>query len=1187
MRSPTQHTIRARLVRLSIAVLGVSLLSAAGASPAFAGAWWRVSSRAAPTFLAHGGKATIVVGATNVGDGAVNATTTPVTIEDTLPPNLEATEIRGEPAFNKEASHLMTCELSTLTCTSKPETLPAFERLEVIITVNVKPDASTGEKNQVNVHGGEQEGAPGQAVPGASHSQSLTVNDQPTVFGVEEDGYALTPEEEGGALDTQAGSHPFQLTTTLNLDQTLESNPRSGPTESAPELPRNLSFNLPPGLIGDPRAVTACATLDFLAIGEAATNACKPESAIGVVVVTLDEPNHFGDITRAVPLWNLEPAQGEPARFGFEVIKVPVVLDTSVRSGGDYGVNVDVSNAPESAQILASEVTIWGVPGEASHDQSRGWACLLGGVYFNHEVPCEPPSPRSTAAFLALPTSCTGPVRTSVEGQSWPVKTLASEPGEIFSLRGSSTEDELPGFEGCASLPFKPSIGTEPVQEAEDGHPESKTTAANTPTGLKVDVHVPQQSTLEAGGLAEADVQATTVSLPEGMSLNPAAADGLQACNEQQMGFEGQAGEDPFSPGAPQPLKFSTAPASCPDASKVGGVDIKTPLLEHELQGAVYLAEPAPQGEAHKNPFNSLLALYLVAEDPASGIRVKLAGETKLNQSTGQVTSTFLNTPQVPFEDLQLQLFGGPRGSVSTPPLCGAYTTKASFTPWSGSQQFTASSEPSTFDITSGASGGSCSDPLPFAPSFQAGSTNLQAGAFSPFSLTIARPDGDQPLQGLSMSLPPGVAALLSTVTPCPEPPAGQEWACGAESLIGHSTASSGLGPDPVTLGGQAFLTVGYDGAPFGLLVVTPAVAGPFDLGNVDVRSRINVNPNTAAVTITSDPFPTFVKGVPVALKQINVTVDRPNFEFNPTNCDPMRIEGTLTSAQNASEAVSSPFQVDNCQTLPFAPKLTAVAGGRGSKANGTSLAVTVTSGGVGPSGVAQAGIAKVDLALPVALSSRLSTLQKACTEAVFDANPASCNEDSAIGYATIHTPVLSNPLSGPAYLVSHGGAAFPDVEFVLQGEGITLVLDGKTDIKAGVTYSRFESAPDAPFTVFETVLPAGPHGVLTANVPEREEYSLCKASLAMPTEITGQNGAILNQTTNIAVTGCAGVKDSRAVKLTRAQLLAKALKACKKYKKKARRAACEKQARKRYRATKAAHKTAAHKATSAVSAGK
>jgi hypothetical protein len=279
-----------------------------------------------------------------------------------------------------------------------------------------------------------------------------------------------------------------------------------------------------------------------------------------------------------------------------------------------------------------------------------------------------------------------------------------------------------------------------------------------------------------------------------------------------------------------------------------------------------------------------------------------------------------------------------------------------------------------------------------------------------------------------------------------------------------------------------------------------------------------------------------------------------------------MSITGTLTGAQGASAAVSSPFQVANCASLPFGPKLAATVGGQASKANGASLRVTVTSAGLG-----QANIAKVFLTLPKALPSRLTTIQKACVDATFNANPASCNEGSLIGKATIHTPVLKNPLSGPAYLVSHGGAAFPDVEFVLQGEGITLVLDGKTQIKNGITYSRFESAPDAPFSTFETDLPTGPHSALTANVAEKEHYSLCRSKLVMPTEITGQNGAVIKQETKIGIAGC--VKGITNKKLTRAQKLKKALKACHKKKNKHKRVACEKQARKKFGPKKSKHK--------------
>ena len=598
---------------------------------------------------------------------------------------------------------------------------------------------------------------------------------------------------------------------------------------------------------------------------------------------------------------------------------------------------------------------------------------------------------------------------------------------------------------------------------------------------------------------------------------------------------------------------------------------IKTPLLSHELEGSVYLAEPAPNGEAVKNPFNSLIALYIVAEDPVSGVRVKLAGEGQLNEANQQISTTFKNTPQVPFEDLKLQLFGGPKASVSTPPYCGEYKTTAAFTPWSGTPTVNLTSPGEEFAVGSGSGGSGCpSDSLPFTPGFSAQSTSAQAAGVTSFVLELSRPDGDQALSTLSMHLPEGVAALLSTVEVCDEAQAAAS-ACPPGSLVGEATAVAGLGPEPyVQHGGKVYITGPDDGAPFGLEIVTPAVAGPFNLGTVTVRSKLYINPENASVTIVSDPLPTHLRGIPLQLKRVLVNVNRPDFEFNPTDCNQMSIEGTIGGAEGASASVSSPFRVENCASLPFAPALTASVAGHASKADGTTFTVKVSSKGLG-----QANIQKVDLQLPKQLPSRLPTIQKACQASVFEANPAACDEGSLIGTATIHTPVLKNPLSGPAYLVSHGNAAFPDVEFVLQGEGIKLVLDGKTQIKDGVTYSKFESAPDAPFTTFETALPAGPHSALTANVAERKHFDLCGETLEMPTTITGQNGAVIERDTKIAVQGCGAVKASRAKKLTNAQRRAKALAACRKRYKHAKhqRAACERLARLHYSLGKTMHK--------------
>jgi hypothetical protein len=655
------------------------------------------------------------------------------------------------------------------------------------------------------------------------------------------------------------------------------------------------------------------------------------------------------------------------------------------------------------------------------------------------------------------------------------------------------------------------------------------------------------------------------------MQANPGAANGLTVCSAAGVGFDGAVEAEQL-----ENDHFNANLAICPEAAKIGTVNIKTPLLENELQGSVYLAEQ------NTNPFASPLVLYILAEDPVSGTRVKLAGEVAINPQTGQLVSVFKNTPPLPFEKLKLHLFDGERASQSTPAFCRSYETKASFEPTTGEASV---QRTSSFQTTPNADGQPCpaTGPLPFAPSFQAGSTSTQAAAFSPFTLTLGVPDGDAALKTIAMQLPPGLAAVLASVTPCPEPQAA-EGTCGPESLIGHSTASAGLGSQPYTLPGEVFLTGPYDGAPFGLSAVTQAKAGPFDLGEIVVRSTISINPETAAATIDTEAskffplkvtegeqtsfegLPQLVKGTPAQIKQLNVSVDRPGFEFNPSNCNPMAITGTLTGYEGTTEPVSYPFQATNCATLPFAPKLTASVVGQGSKQNGTTFSVTVESPGLG-----QANIHKVDLTIPSVLPSRLTTIQKACLAAVFEANPASCDEGSLIGEGVVHTPVFNNPLRGPAYLVSHGGAEFPDVEFVLQGEGVKVVLDGKTYIHAGVTYSKFESSPDAPFTKFETIFPAGPHSALTPSVPENENFNLCRQSITLPTEITGQNGAFIKQITPVTITGCKGVA---GFKVTKAQLLAKALKACKKDRNKGKRVACDKAARKKYGA-KAAKKSA------------
>jgi hypothetical protein len=1137
MSSPIMRTPRIMLVLVTLAVTAL-----AAAAPAFAEgptfAHWHLEGSAAPRNLplAHegvAGEGQIIVTASNLGDADMHGETSTITIKDTLPKGVEASAVPvlQSNTFSASKARVELCaplsgEHREISCTYKSELSP-YEQLELVINVNVTAEAAFNPINTATVEGG------GAASPNPLQ-QPLEINGAETHFGVE--AYEQTPETEEFGTDTQAGSHPFQLTTTLDLNEVTGLEPPAGGVGKdvlqrlSPAPPRDFSFKLPAGMIGDVNAAPTCSDIDFGAEEEEGIDACPNEDAVGVAAVTYVDPtNHTGQLeTRVVPVFNLSPSPGEPARFGFSVIHVPVVLDTSVRTGEDYGVTVSVHNASQAVQVLTSKVTFWGMPGDKRHNESRGWSCLNFGLakYREVEEPCNANyAPTELIPFLTLPTKCQS-LATPMTGLAWDGEQLETPDG---SKEVPETSAPL-SSEHCASLPFGPIAEVIPDQQS-----------ASTPTGLTVKVKSPQTTTLEPiydQGTAEADVGETNLVLPLGMMASSGAANGLETCSVGAAGFThgGEGDKEAVLESDLNVQSFTPVAASCPESAKVGTVDIRSPDLKEDLTGGLYLAAQ------DTDPFAMPLAFYIIAKEKTSEVLVKLVGEVHINPETGQLSSDFRDTPQAPFEELTLHLWDGGRASQATPATCGTYVSKATFTNSSNGAQVV--SEPS-FAITSGPHGSPCPNATPsLETGFHAASTNAQAGAYSPFKLTIERPDGNAALKTISMTLPQGLAAKLQSVPLCPEPQAS-EGNCPEASLIGKSMASSGLGETPYRLPGKVYLTGPYKTAsgtaPFGLSSVTEATAGPFHLGKDVVRSGITVNELTAAATIntaasqffafeptpgeqaTAEGLPESIKGIPSQIKKLEVEIERPEFEFNPTNCEPQAVTGQITGYNGAAaQNVSSPFKISNCAGLPFAPKLTATVSGPGSKVNGTAFAVTVESPGLG-----QANIHKVDLTIPAVLPSRLTTIQKACLEAVFNANPASCDEGSVIGEGTVYTPVFKNPLKGPAYLVSHGNAAFPDVEFVLQGEGITLILDGKTDIKKGVTYSRFETSPDAPFTKFVSTFPAGPHSALTANVPESEDFNLCAHAkeLVIPTEMTAQNGAFIPQQTQPQLTGCgAGV---------------------------------------------------------------
>jgi hypothetical protein len=970
------------------------------------------------------------------------------------------------------------------------------------ITVDVQPGAAEVETNRATVAGG---GAP----TSASASSSVTVSAAKPSFGLASwDGWFSKAD---GELDTQAGSHPYQATFSFDLSTIFDE--AIGQLAIPGVGAKTVEVELPPGFVGDPTAVPQCPREQFEA------EKCSLESVIGTTTAYFTTLPGLG-----VQVFNLVPPPGVPAEFGFSLQGLNTYLDASVRSGSDYGISEHSSDIAQRA--IDHVVTIlWGDPGDVSHDRWRNGAvggCSLSEIEEVGEKYCAPIVTAVNKPFLTLPTGCGVQLPFTIKATSW-----TGEAAErTFYMHDGNGEPSV--LSGCGNLGFGPTFSASP-----------DTANADTPAGLTVDVKPPLGGIDNVEGLSTADIKDTTVTLPEGVVINPGQAAGLQACLPGQDGLTTEAerahGEE------------NDGPPSCPNASKVGTVRAKTPLLEgsgeKELEGSVYVMQSNPPD------------LKLLAAFSADGVNIKLVLNVELNGQTGQITTRVVNVPEFPVSDFKLSFSGGAQAALDTPTQCGAYVASSDFTPWSTplGADFTPTA---AFDIVAGPGGGACpSSPLPFAPELIAGATTDQAGGYTGFSMLLRRGDGQQRIEKLRFKIPEGLSGMISHVPLCGEPQAAQG-TCPAVSQIGHATVASGPGPYPLVIPqpgepeAPIYLTGPYGDAPFGLAIVTPVLAGPFNLGTIVTRAKIEVDPHTAQITVTTDPLPQIVDGVPTDLRVVDAVIDRPGFMFNPTNCSPQAFSGTATSAQGAQAGISSPFGVGSCQSLKFAPKFAVSSSGKTSKANGASLTAKLSYPNA-PQGT-QANITRVKVDLPKQLPSRLTTLQKACTSAQFEANPADCPAASKIGMATVTTSLLPVPLVGPAIFVSHGGEAFPSLTMVLQGDNVTVDLVGTTFIShAGITSTTFKTVPDVPFNTFTLTLPQGKYSALAAN------GNLCTSKLAMPTEFLAQNGLKINQSTKIAVTGCAKKKT-----LTRAQKLAVALKVCQK-KAKGKRAGCRAAARK------------------------
>ena len=1131
------------LVLLLTAVAVVSMLACSNVLASAAPAWhiYAVSK----TTTSPGDKQQYDV---QIYNGGTAPTSEPYTVKISLPPGMSAidagSDLLGFPTFGWSCSGpegAAVAEATLVTCTSSVELEGASEDFNVpgphplgtesvfVLHAAVDPEASGVLTSTFEVTGG------GASTP-AQTSNSTPVIAAPLGFGVGAFETRMTQNALGDPF-TQAGGHPYAITTAIDFNSIADPNPLKGQPWPV-EPTKDVVVDLPPGFAGNPTALPRCSIAELEnSHVSSAVPLCAPATQVGTIAVRLNG-GRFGAVVSA-PVFNLVPPPEVPARFGFNVLGTIVVLDAKVRSDGDYGVSVASHDLPEGFPVVGSSVTFWGIPADPSHDAERSCANPEN-IHFG----CSAGVPAT--AFLREPTACSALGLTlGLHVDSWLAPgrlNINGEPdlGDTRWKNASDSNHQLPGYPwpssqwgpevgvtGCERVPFTPTLTTKPTAPAQ----------ANSPSGLTVDLSLPQSDDPNAVG--EADLKKTIVTLPPGLRLSPSSAGDLVACSPAQIGL--------FGTGFPEPnrIHFNTAEPSCPENSKLGTLSIETPLLEKPLTGSLYLATP------HENPFGSLMAIYLVAKGP--GVIVKLPGHVDLDPSTGQITTTFDDTPQLPFSNLHLELKSGPRAALVLPARCGTYTTHAVLTSWSGKTVASASN----FTVSEGPGGTPC-PPGPFAPSFTAGTTNGLAGGFSPFTLQLQRSDGEEELGALStLSMPPGLLADVASVTArCTDAQASAA-ACPAASHIGTVTVGAGPGSNPFYVSGDIYLmgrssTGAFAGDPFGVAVVVHAAAGPFDLGYTVVTGGIQVR-DDGSIAVQTEPFPRILQGIPLQLRDVRVLLDRPGFIFNPTSCNPLSVNATVLSTEGHTTPVASRFQAGECRALAFKPSFSGSTSGHTSKADGASLDVRIASaqGPHPPGAPGEANIGKVEVALPSALPSRLTTLQKACTEAQFAANPAGCPPASDVGTAVAHTPILASALEGPAYLVSHGGQAFPDLVLVLQGEGIVLHVTGHTQIKKGVTSSRFETVPDAPISSFELKLPEGPFSALAANVNlcgravtttrrvtsrihghtrsiTINTHHRIPANLAMPTTITAQNGAVLRQTTRIAVTGCAKAKASR-----------------------------------------------------------
>jgi len=881
-------------------------------------------------------------------------------------------------------------------------------------------------------------------------------------FGPGSEGFDVAATDKGGSPANQAGTHPYAIEVDIGLNAT------GGFSDG--DL-RDLHLELPPGLLTNPTAVPECTQAQFQAPRSSpyetsmSGESCPNQSQIGVVAV-----HSAGGSVRHFGVFNLVPPYGAPAAIGFAPYGTPIVLTPRVRES-DAGLTLDLDDLSQSFDVQALDLTIWGTPWVLDHDSERG-NCLNetdpsayhgelssgSGLSF-HAGTCTVGSPyplsELTKSYLTLPTApCGAPLSYAVSATSW-----AGEQAQA-SVQGHDGEGHPALLTGCNKALTVPKVQL-----------TSEDAAVGSGLVFNLDVN-DGGGILNQAGIARPAIRNAVVSMPQGLTINPSVGAGLGVCSADQF------------------ASFSLAsPAACPNASKVGTVEVRGMLgLSEPLTGSLYIATP------YANPFGSLLALYMVASNPRRGLFVKSLGKIEPDPATGKLVATFEDLPRLLYTHFNLSFREGQRAMVISPPSCGDYAMGVDLASWAQPDVFTHDSA-SFFRIAHGRAGAPCpSAPGPFTPVLDAGSLNSNAGSYTPFYLHMTRSDADQEITSYSATFPPGMLGRLAGIPYCPEAAiAAAELRSGAEEIahpscpaassVGHTLAGYGVGSVLAYAPGGLYLAGPYHGAPLSIVAIDAAQVGPFDLGVVVVRSAIRINPETAQAAIDSsgsDPIPHILRGIPIHLRDIRVYVDRPGFMVNGTSCDPTATLSTLTGAgtdvfspaDDVAATASDRYQLSDCAALGFKPKLSISLGGVTRRAGYPSLRTVVVPR------PGDANIASAAVTLPPALFLAQEHIVTICTRRQFAAN--ACPAGSIYGHVRAFTPLLEKPMEGPVY-VRASDHQVPDLVFALRGPGgLEVDLAGRIDSARGGIRASFATIPDAPVTKFVLRMPGGKRGILS-----------------------------------------------------------------------------------------------------------